>query len=80
MGKPWIYTQPFASVYPAYVAKAERKGRTKQEVDEIISWLTGYDADSWQSTWQTKLILRHSLRRRQVLILPAHSSQASSAA
>lgn len=32
----------FASVYPAYVAKAERKGRTKAEVDEIIRWLTGY--------------------------------------
>ena len=47
MGKPWIYTQPFASVYPAYVAKAERKGRTKQEVDEIISWLTGYDDNSF---------------------------------
>lgn len=34
---------PFASVYPAYVQKAERKGRTKAEVDEIIRWLTGYD-------------------------------------
>ena len=33
----------FASVYPAYIAKAERKGRTKAEVDEIIFWLTGYD-------------------------------------
>lgn len=32
----------FADVYPAYVAKAERKGRTKEEVDEIIRWLTGY--------------------------------------
>ena len=38
-----IYTTSFASVYPLYVAKAERKGRTKQEVDEIIRWLTGYD-------------------------------------
>ena len=38
-----IYTTSFASVYPLYVAKAERKGRTKTEVDEIISWLTGYD-------------------------------------
>jgi hypothetical protein len=33
----------FASVYPHYVAKAEKKGRTKAEVDEIIRWLTGYD-------------------------------------
>lgn len=47
MSKPWIYSQTFASVYPAYVAKAERKGRTKQEVDEIISWLTGYDDKSF---------------------------------
>jgi len=37
-----IYTMSFASVYPHYVAKAEKKGRTKAEVDEIISWLTGY--------------------------------------
>lgn len=38
-----IYTTSFASVYPLYVAKAERKGRTKDEVDTIIRWLTGYD-------------------------------------
>ncbi len=37
-----IYTMSFARVYPEYVAKAERKGRTKAEVDEIICWLTGY--------------------------------------
>ncbi len=37
-----IYTTSFASVYPLYVAKAERKGRTKAEVDTIICWLTGY--------------------------------------
>ena len=37
-----IYTIPFASVYPLYVAKAEKKGRTRAEVDEIIRWLTGY--------------------------------------
>ena len=40
-----IYTMSFASVYPHYVAKAEKKGRTKAEVDEIIHWLTGYDRD-----------------------------------
>ena len=38
-----IYTMPFARVYPEYVNKAERKGRSKAEVDEIILWLTGYD-------------------------------------
>jgi hypothetical protein len=37
-----IYTTSFASVYPLYVAKAERKGRTRDEVDEILRWLTGY--------------------------------------
>jgi hypothetical protein len=37
-----IYAISFASVYPHYVAKAEKKGRTKAEVDEIIRWLTGY--------------------------------------
>jgi len=37
-----IYTVSFASVYPHYVTKAEKKGRTKSEVDEIIRWLTGY--------------------------------------
>ncbi len=40
--KPWIYTQSVASVYPHYVDKAERKGRSKQDVDKVIRWLTGY--------------------------------------
>lgn len=43
MEKHRIYTTSFASVYPHYVQKAEKKGRTKAEVDEIICWLTGYD-------------------------------------
>ncbi|WP_086350827.1 DUF2200 domain-containing protein [Candidatus Enterococcus clewellii] len=38
-----IYTMSFASVYPLYIKKAERKNRTKEEVDTIIFWLTGYD-------------------------------------
>src|SRR5690606_3524025 len=42
MSKPRIYTMSVAQVYPHYVAKAEKKGRTKAEVDQIISWLTGY--------------------------------------
>ncbi|HMQ10500.1 MAG TPA: DUF2200 domain-containing protein [Oligoflexia bacterium] len=37
-----IYSMPFANVYPYYVAKAEKKGRTKQEVDQILFWLMGY--------------------------------------
>ena len=43
--KPRIFTTSFASVYPLYVPKAERKGRTKAEVDEVIEWLTGYGGD-----------------------------------
>lgn len=42
MTKHRIYTTSFASIYPLYVAKAEKKGRTKAEVDQVISWLTGY--------------------------------------
>lgn len=42
MTKHRIYTMSFASVYPHYIAKAEKKGRSKAEVDEIICWLTGY--------------------------------------
>lgn len=44
-----IYTTSFASVYPLYVAKAERKGRTKAEVDEIIRWLTGLSQDGLEA-------------------------------
>ena len=49
MARHRIYTTSFASVYPHYIAKAEKKGRTKAEVDEIISWLTGYDQDALQA-------------------------------
>ncbi len=42
MPRPKIYAMSFASVYPHYVAKAERKRRTKAQVDQIIRWLTGY--------------------------------------
>jgi len=42
MPKHRIFTTEFAKVYPLYVQKAERKNRTKEEVDEIIRWLTGY--------------------------------------
>ncbi len=42
MPKHRIYTTSFASVYPLYVAKAERKGRSRAEVDTVIRWLTGY--------------------------------------
>lgn len=48
MKKPRVYTMPFSSIYPLYIQKAEKKGRTKEEVDEIIFWLTGYDEHSLQ--------------------------------
>ncbi|WP_435094138.1 DUF2200 domain-containing protein [Clavibacter michiganensis] len=38
-----IFTTPFAAVYPLYVKKVERKGRTRAEVDQVITWLTGFD-------------------------------------
>lgn len=50
-----IFKMSFASVYPLYVKKAERKGRTKDEVDAIIFWLTGYNKQSLQN-----LIEKHS--------------------
>lgn len=46
--KPRVFAMPFASVYPLYVQKAAKKGRTKKEVDEIIRWLTGYSAAKLQ--------------------------------
>jgi hypothetical protein len=44
-----IYTMSFARVYPEYVNKAEKKGRTKAEVDEIIRWLTGYSQEALEA-------------------------------
>lgn len=41
-----IFKMPFASVYPHYITKAEKKGKTKKQVDEIIFWLTGYNEES----------------------------------
>jgi hypothetical protein len=49
-----IYTISVASVYPHYVAKAEKKGRTKKEVDEIIRWLTGYSQKSLETELEKK--------------------------
>jgi hypothetical protein len=49
-----VYKMAFAGVYPHYIAKAEKKGRTQAEVDEIIFWLTGYDAQSLQQHLENK--------------------------
>jgi hypothetical protein len=53
--KPRIFTTTFASVYPLYVQKAAKKGRTKEEVDEIITWLTGYNGAQLQRAIDTKV-------------------------
>ena len=49
MARNRVYAYSFASVYPHYVAKAEKKGRTKAELDEVIRWLTGYDQQGLQA-------------------------------
>ena len=43
MPKHYVFAMKFAKVYPLYIQKAERKNRTKEDVDQIICWLTGYD-------------------------------------
>ena len=48
METPRIFHMPFSSIYPLYIKKAEKKGRTRKEVDEIIFWLTGYNTNSLQ--------------------------------
>lgn len=54
MKKHRIYTTSFASVYPHYVTKAEKKGRTKADVDDIIRWLTGYNQKTLESQLEKK--------------------------
>jgi hypothetical protein len=50
-----VFRMAFASVYPHYIAKAEKKGRTKQEVHAIIHWLTGYDEAALQRVINDKV-------------------------
>ena len=54
MTKHRIYTMSVASVYPHYIAKAEKKGRTRAEVDEILRWLTGYSDAQLQAHLERK--------------------------
>lgn len=54
MAQHRIYTMIFAGVYPFYVEKAEKKGRTKAEVDEVIRWLTGYSQEGLEAQIQAK--------------------------
>ncbi|MGC4086394.1 MAG: DUF2200 domain-containing protein [Polyangiaceae bacterium] len=53
--KPRIFSTSFASVYPLYLQKAAKKGRTKEEVDEVIAWLTGYAGKQLQRAIDAKL-------------------------
>lgn len=54
MQKHKVFSMPFASVYPHYIQKAEKKGRTREEVNTIIFWLTGYDAQTLQQQLDNK--------------------------
>jgi len=54
MAKHRVYGISFASVYPLYIAKAEKKGRTKAEVDQIIFWLTGYGPKELEAQLEKK--------------------------
>jgi hypothetical protein len=55
MPRKSIYEMSFAKVYPLYLAKAEKKNRTKSEVDEIITWLTGYDVYDLEKILKTDI-------------------------
>lgn len=55
--KPRVFAMSFASVYPLYIQKAEKKGRTKEEVDEVIAWLTGYTGAALARVIDTKVDL-----------------------
>ena len=53
-----VYALIFASVYPHYVKKAETKGRTKDELNEVICWLTGYDQKGLEKVFEDRVDLR----------------------
>ena len=53
-----LYTMPFSTIYPLYIAKVEKKGHSKNEVDQIIEWLTGYGQDALIQQVQNKVDFR----------------------
>ncbi|MDF1618868.1 DUF2200 domain-containing protein [Petrocella sp. FN5] len=55
MSKHKIYTMSVANVYPHYITKAEKKGRTKSEVDEVIRWLTGYSQEALEELLENQI-------------------------
>lgn len=58
-----VYAMPVASVYPAYIAKAEKKGRTRAEVDQIFRWLTGHSQASLEDQLAKKTSLEDFFAR-----------------
>lgn len=76
MTKPRIYGVSFTSVYPLYIAKAEKKGRLQSEIDEIIYWLTGYDHLGCKLSYKNKQTVRHSSQKRHGSILCGNRLQA----
>ncbi|MDX2375206.1 DUF2200 domain-containing protein [Microbacterium sp. LRZ72] len=58
MAEHRIFTTSFASIHPLYVTKAERKGHSREEVDRVITWLTGYDDAGLQKTIDDEVDLR----------------------
>lgn len=59
MEKPRIFGVSFGSVYPHYIAKAEKNGRTKAEVDKIILWLTGYTQKDFEAELKKETNIEH---------------------
>ncbi len=58
MAEHRVYSMSFASVYPLYVTKAQKKGRTQEEVDEIVMWLTGYTKEDFIATIDDEIDFR----------------------
>lgn len=58
-----IAKMTFASVYPLYLVKVEKKGRTKEELHQVIEWLTGFDNKKLQELIKENVTLKHSLSR-----------------
>jgi hypothetical protein len=75
MNNTRVYKMSFASIYPHYIQKAEKKNHTKDEVDEIIFWLTGYDQQTLQQHIDNKtnfesFLLRHHKSTQMFQKLP----------
>ena len=60
-----IFSYSFASIYRLYIKKVERKGRTKEDVDTVIFWLTGYDKQTLQQQIDKKMILKPFLSKHR---------------